>query len=128
MSLQNSVTNYGTEIRWQIYRLLFKSSCPLESNSSYNSREKTIVERWRDEDKKLEEHEGRMYPAILQTNRTIYAEASLLLYRNMTVNMCSCDVIWLSDIPTTHRIKFGKPKLWRHDPLLGMGYRNAEGV
>ena len=56
-----------------------------------------------------------MHPAILQTNRTIYAKAAQQLYAKTYIEK-----------GFGHDVKQGRGKLRRQHPLRGMGYHNAE--
>lgn len=115
-----------------------KSRCCLESHASYNSREKSASEFGRELEKKAQEREnksgwntavqGRMIAAILRTNRAIYFEAAPLLYTETTVGPQTCDLVCLSEGSSARDNVQGRPKVWRHSPLRGKGYRNAKGV
>ena len=69
-----------------------------------------------------------MYPAILQTNRAIYAEAAPELYAKTIFAMEFSDIVCVSDRETGDDLEKGRARVWRHHPLRGMGYRNAENL
>ena len=69
-----------------------------------------------------------MYPAILQTNRAIYAEAAPELYTQTIFSIKSSDNVCVSDRETSHGMEKGRARVWRHHPLRGMGYRNARNL
>ncbi len=125
----------------QIYGYLFKSRCFLESNTSYNSRETGSSELDREyyyPEEEAQGHEyksewdttrqGRMYPAILRTNRAIYIEAAPLLYTRTTINLQTSDIVCLPEGLSVHDFIPGRPKVWRHNPLPGKVYRDTKGI
>lgn len=71
-----------------------------------------------------EEIDVRRFPAILRANRQIYSEASSLLYTELNMHLQPGDVLCM---------KIGKDivkaseRLWRHNPLQGIGSTNPSG-
>ena len=113
----------------------------MESDTSYNGREKGPCELDREDYCLKEKAQGRepksewyftgqrrMYPAILRTNRAIYFEAALLFYTRTTIILQTSDIVCLPEGLSVHDSIPGRPKVWRHNPLLGKGYRDAKGI
>ena len=63
-------------------------------------------------------------PAILQTNRLIYAEAVAVLYREITIVLMSDN---LCEMPHLASISVARlPKIWKHDPFTDPGERTFD--
>ena len=69
-----------------------------------------------------------MYPAILQTNRAIYAEAAPELYTQTIYSIEFSDIVCVSDRETGHGMEKERARVWRHHPLRGMSYHNARNL
>ena len=66
----------------------------------------------------------RRHPDILRTNRQIYSEASSILYSELRVNLQSGDVLC---IKAGKDITKASERVWRHNPLDGIGTTNGTG-
>lgn len=62
-------------------------------------------------------HLGYRHTAILRTNRLIYSEAGALLYSETIVVLRPSDL----DFPSA------SPRIWRHNPVLGIGEQTSTG-
>ena len=67
---------------------------------------------------------ARRYPNILRINRQIYSEASSMLYSELRVNLQPGDVLCMK---TCEDIAEASEKVWRHNPLDGIGTTNETG-
>ena len=66
----------------------------------------------------------RRYPNILRINRQIYSEASSILYSELRVNLQPGDVLCMK---TGKDIAKASEKVWRHNPLDGIGTTDETG-
>ncbi|CAD6580877.1 MAG: hypothetical protein ASARMPRED_000360 [Alectoria sarmentosa] len=66
----------------------------------------------------------RRHTAILRTNRQIYNEASSLLYTELIMHLQPGDVLCMN---TGKDIVKASERLWRHNPLHGIGTTNPSG-
>lgn len=82
-------------------------------------------ERKSEPGKKNEGQEG-IHPAILRTNCAVSFEAAPLLCTKTT--MKPSDFLCFLEKPGVHEVVQERLKLWRHNPLRGMGYRNEKGA
>ena len=64
------------------------------------------------------------FPAILRTNRQIYSEASSLLYAELSLVLQPGDVLCMN---TGKDIVKASERIWRHNPLYGIGSTNSSG-
>lgn len=103
----------------QIYGYLFPLLYPLKSISSWD------IKRIKHLDDYEEEWAGEpIYPAILQTNRTIYAEAAPELYGKTIFAIDFSDIVYISDRETSHDMEKGRARVWRPHYPCGTGYLN----
>ena len=84
---------------------------------------KKSIWKLRDGDKDSD-FDVRRYPNILRTNRQIYSEASSMLYSELRVVLQPGDVLCMK--PCKDIVKASE-KVWRHNPLDGIGTTNATG-
>jgi hypothetical protein len=75
-----------------------------------------------------DEENFKQHPAILRANRQIYAEASSLFYTEARLILDTGDIFCCIKKPGD--LKFGEPNKspWRHNPVHGVGKKNAKGV
>lgn len=66
----------------------------------------------------------RRFPAILRTNRQIYSEALSLLYTELELHLQPGDVLCMN---TGKDIVKASERVWRHNPLQGIGTTNPNG-
>ena len=98
---------------------LTTSSLPLNDVVDYEGEGK-------DDSFERERAEYHRHPAILRTNRPIYAEASCVLYSELKILVTPGDIL-CRDRSLDDEIVKPSMRVWRYNPIYGVGYENEDG-
>lgn len=128
----------GTEYEGNFYEHNYNDSdSDLDYSDSHDASKEMVVEtalvdeiKMQDGHKSVCEHDSdedtnvKRFPAILRVNRQIYTEVSSLLHTELCLTLQPGDVLCMS---TGKDIVKASEKVWRHNPLHGIGTTDSNG-